>query len=62
LPDGTFSNQKFSLDKFLAGLSMEDVGIFYGHSAHFPAIWFILLPFGIFYSHLVYYMAIWYIL
>jgi hypothetical protein len=34
---------------------MEDVGIFYGHSVYFMAIWHILRLFGIFYSDLVYY-------
>jgi hypothetical protein len=32
LPDGIFSNQK---SKFLAGIAMEDGGIFYGHLVYF---------------------------
>jgi hypothetical protein len=33
---------------------MEDVGILYGHSVYFTAIWSILQPFGIFCGNLVY--------
>jgi hypothetical protein len=36
--------------KFLEGLSMEDVGIFYVNLVYFTAIWYILWPFGIFYE------------
>jgi hypothetical protein len=53
LPDGIFSNQKSKFEKFLDGLAMVDVGIFYGHLVYFTAIWYILQPLGIFYSHLV---------
>jgi hypothetical protein len=28
---------------------MNDVGILYGHSVYFTAIWYVLRPFGIFY-------------
>jgi hypothetical protein len=37
------------IDKLLAGLAMEDVGLFYGHLVYYTAIWYILLPFGIFF-------------
>jgi hypothetical protein len=37
---------------------MEDVGTFYGPSAYFTVIWFILSSLGIFYDH---FMIIWYI-
>jgi hypothetical protein len=58
-----------NLGKFLEGLAMEDVGIFYGHLVNSQVIWYFLWPFGIFYGHLVnsqviwdIFMAIWYIL
>jgi hypothetical protein len=44
LPDAIFSNQKYQFWKFWR--AMEDVGIFCGHLANFPAIWCI-------YGHLV---------
>jgi hypothetical protein len=34
---------------------MEDVGLFYGHSAYFGAIRHILWPVGIFHGYLVYF-------
>jgi hypothetical protein len=37
---------------------MEDVGIFYGHSVYFMAIWYILWLFGIFYGYLVYFSPV----
>jgi hypothetical protein len=40
------------LGKFLEGLAMEDVGIFYGQLVYFT-------PFGRFCGHLVYFKAIW---
>jgi hypothetical protein len=39
---------------------MEDVGICYGLSVNFTAIWYTLWTFGQFYSHLLYFMDIWY--
>jgi hypothetical protein len=42
LPDGLFSNQKSKFGGILAGLAMEDVGIFYGHLVHFMDFCFIL--------------------
>jgi hypothetical protein len=45
LPDGLLSNQKSQFGKILEGLGMENVGIFYGHSEYFTAIWYILWPF-----------------
>jgi hypothetical protein len=47
LPDGLFSNQKSVLGKFLEGLAMEDVGIFYGHLVHSTVFCYILWTFGI---------------
>jgi hypothetical protein len=40
------------LGKFLEGLGMEKVGIFYDHMEY------IVWPFGIFCDHLVYFMTI----
>jgi hypothetical protein len=40
---------------------MEDVGIFYGHSVNFVAIWYNLPPFGIFCGSLVYFSLFWYV-
>jgi hypothetical protein len=62
LPDGIFSNQKYQFGYILRGLSMHDVGIFYGRLVYLPAIWYILLPFGIFCDNLVNCMVIWIIL
>jgi hypothetical protein len=42
LPDGLFSNQKSKFGKILEGVSMEDVGIFYGHLVHFTVFYYIL--------------------
>jgi hypothetical protein len=42
LPDGIFTNQNPNLGKFLEGLAMEDVVIFYGHLVYFTAIWYTL--------------------
>jgi hypothetical protein len=49
-----FRTQNPNLGKFLEGLGMEKVGIFFGHLEYIAAIWCILCPFG----NLV---AIWYI-
>jgi hypothetical protein len=62
LPDGFFSNQKSQFGYISEGLAMEDVGkfygklvnfrpcgIFYGHFAYFPPVWYIL-HFGVFYQ------------
>jgi hypothetical protein len=38
----------------LDGLSLEDVGIFFGHLVYFTAAGYILQQFGIFYGRLVY--------
>jgi hypothetical protein len=61
-----FQTKNTNLGKFLQGLDMEEVGIFYlpfgvfyGHVVYFTAIWCILRPFGVFYCHLVYFMVIW---
>jgi hypothetical protein len=62
LPDGIFSNRKYQFGKILEGLRMENVGIVYGRTEYFTAIWYILRQFGIFYGNLVYFTAIWYIL
>jgi hypothetical protein len=34
-----FSNQKFQIWVVLEGLSLEDVGIFYGQLVYFTAVW-----------------------
>jgi hypothetical protein len=39
LPDGLFSDQNSKFLQILEGLAMEDVGIFYGDSVYFMAIW-----------------------
>jgi hypothetical protein len=39
----------------LEGVAMEDVGIFYGHSVYFMAIWHILRLFGISEGNLLYF-------
>jgi hypothetical protein len=49
------------LGKFLEGLAMEDVNIFYVHLVYFMAVFYILCPFGIFYVNLVYFPPFWYI-
>jgi hypothetical protein len=50
LPDGIFSKQNATLDKFWERLAMKDVGKFYEHFVHFT------------YCRLVYFMAIWFTL
>jgi hypothetical protein len=56
-----FQTKKPNLGKFLEGLAIEDVDIFFGHLVNFLAIWYILMAiwfilwsFDIFYGHLVY--------
>jgi hypothetical protein len=56
LPDGIFSYQKFQFGKIIEDLSMEDVGIFYGH---YIGLFYGL--FGIFYGHWIHFSSIWYI-
>jgi hypothetical protein len=58
LPDGLFSNQKSKFGKFLEGLAMEDVGIFYRHLVHFTVFCYILLTFGTVLGNLVYFSAL----
>jgi hypothetical protein len=60
LPDGLFSNQKSQFGLILAGLAIENLGVFYDHLVYFTAIGNILLPFGIFCCNLVYFPAFWY--
>jgi hypothetical protein len=45
LPDGMVSNQKCQYGFILKCLAMKEVGKFYGHSAYFTAIWYILWTF-----------------
>jgi hypothetical protein len=45
-----FSNQKSQFGKFLWGLAMEDVGIFFGHLVYFIVIWYIFPHFGMLYQ------------
>jgi hypothetical protein len=49
-----FQTKNTNFREFLLGLSMEGVGIFYGHLVYLIAIWY-------FCGHLVYFMVIWYI-
>jgi hypothetical protein len=49
LPGGIFKTKKSQFSSILEGLSMEDVGIFYGHFIY------------VFCGHMVYFEAIWYI-
>jgi hypothetical protein len=58
LPDGIFSNQK---TKFLDGLAMEDVDIFYGHLVFLQPMGIIYVHFVIFCSNLVYFSSFWYV-
>jgi hypothetical protein len=60
LPDGLFSNQKSKFGKILEGFAMEDVGIFYGHLAHFTVFCYILLTFGKVCGNLVHFIPFWY--
>jgi hypothetical protein len=53
LPDGLFSTKNPNFGKFLEGLAMEDVGLFYDHLVCFTAIVNILWPFGLFCGNLV---------
>jgi hypothetical protein len=46
LPDGVFSNQKSQSGQLLEGLTMENVGIFYGHMEYFTAMCYIFWLFG----------------
>jgi hypothetical protein len=46
LPDGIFSNQKIQICLNFGGLTIENVGIFYGDLEYFKAIWYILWPLG----------------
>jgi hypothetical protein len=48
LPDGVFENQKYQIWFIWEGVVTENVGLFYGHLAHFKAIWNIVC------------MAVWY--
>jgi hypothetical protein len=48
LPDGILSNQKFQFGYILLGISMQDVGIFYGRLVF-------LVPFGTIYGDLVHF-------
>jgi hypothetical protein len=50
-----FQTRNPNLGKFLEGLAMEDVGIFYGHLVHFTVFCYILLTFGIVCGILVYF-------
>jgi hypothetical protein len=54
MPDG-FSNLKSLLGLILDSLTMEYVGIFYGHLVFFVAILYILWPSGIFYGYLTFF-------
>jgi hypothetical protein len=60
LPNGLFSNQKSNFLQISVGLAMEDVGIFYGDSVYFMAIWYNLKRLGIFCSNLEYFYPFWY--
>jgi hypothetical protein len=42
-----FSYQNFLFGYIFDGLTMENVGLFYGHLVYFTVIWSILQPFGI---------------
>jgi hypothetical protein len=56
LPDGfCFRTKNPNLGKFLEGLAMEDVGIFYGHLVHLTVFWYILWTFGIYCGNWVYF-------
>jgi hypothetical protein len=54
MPDG-ISNLKSLLGLILDSLTMEYVGIFYGHLVFFVAILYILWPSGIFYGYLTFF-------
>jgi hypothetical protein len=53
LPDGIFLNQNPNLGKFLEGLRMKNVAVFYAHMEYIKSIWDILWSFGNF-------VVIWY--
>jgi hypothetical protein len=61
LLDGICLNQKSQFGYSLAGLAIEDVGLFYGHLAYFTAIWYILWQFGILHGHVVNISPSWYV-
>jgi hypothetical protein len=61
LPDGIFSNQKSRFGQFFEDLTMEDVGIFYGHLVYFKAICYTLWKFGMFCGTLVNFSTFWYV-
>jgi hypothetical protein len=44
-----------NLSKFLEGVGMENVGLFYDLLVHFTAIWYIVWAIGIFSRYLVYF-------
>jgi hypothetical protein len=54
-----FQTKNPNYGKFLGGLEMEDVGIFYGRLVYLCNIWYILWLFGIFCGYLVYFVVIW---
>jgi hypothetical protein len=55
LPDGLILYQKSKFGQILMGLAIEDVGIFYGHLAHFTVLCCILWTFCIIQGSLVYF-------
>jgi hypothetical protein len=63
LPDGPvyFQTKNPSLGKFLEGIGMDKVGIFYGHLEYTSAIWYILWPFGNFVNFVAKFPPFWYI-
>jgi hypothetical protein len=55
LPDGIVWNQKLQIWVNFGGLTMKEVGIFYGHLVYFTAIWYIFFCFyGILYIFLLF--------
>jgi hypothetical protein len=52
------ANQKYQFWYILEGVGMENVGLFYGHLAHFRAIWYIFYGRLVFFSYLVIFFTI----
>jgi hypothetical protein len=56
-----FQTKNPNLGGIFDGVSMEDVGIFYGHLDYFMAMSYVLWPFGMVCSFLVYFSPFWYV-
>jgi hypothetical protein len=53
-----FQTKNPTLGKFLKGLAMEDVGLFYGNLVYFATTWYNLWQSGILYSHWVHFFTV----